>query len=82
VLDSIPLKAPVTTLHKRQWWNSLFGNPAGYIPPDARVAQIEIDLPSQEVLGFGPGWMRSWEFLFLTVLLVASIAIKVIFRIK
>ncbi|MGI8740838.1 MAG: hypothetical protein ACR2KU_14930 [Gammaproteobacteria bacterium] len=82
VLDSIPLKAPVTTIHKRQWWNSLFGNPAGYLSPDERVEGIEIDLPSQEVLGFGPGWMRSWEFLFFVVLLIASIAIKVIFRIK
>jgi len=82
VVAIIPVPAPVPTVHKRQWWNALFGNPAGYLPDDARIDRIEIDLPSQEFLPFGPGWMRSWEFLYLVVLLLASIAIKVGFRIK
>lgn len=82
VINTLSLDAPVTTLHKRQWWNSLFGNPAGYLPPDVRAERVEIDLPSQEFLTFGPSWMRGWEFLFLVVLLLASIVIKVVFRIK
>lgn len=78
----IPLPEPVPTVHKRQWWNALFGNPAGYLPDDAAIDSVEIDLPSWELLGFGPGWMRGWEFLFLTVLLVSSIVIKIVFKIK
>jgi hypothetical protein len=76
------LPEPVPALHKRQWWNILFGNPAGYLPAGAPLNYIEIDLPEQQFLAFGPSWMRSWEFLYLTVLVVGSIVIKVAFRIK
>jgi hypothetical protein len=82
IVRVVPLSAPVPTLHKRQWWNTLFGNPAGYLPDNARIDRIEIDLPPQRFLGFGPSWMRSWEFLFFTVLIVASVVIKIVFRIK
>jgi hypothetical protein len=78
----IPLPKPVPTVHQRQWWNALFGNPAGYLPDNATIDRVEIDLPSQELFGFGPRWIRGWEFLFLMVLLVSSIVIKVVFKIK
>ncbi len=78
----IPLPNPVPTIHKRQWWNALFGNPAGYLPDDAAIDRVEIDLPSQELLGFGPSLIRGWEFLFLMVLLISSIVIKLVFKIK
>ncbi len=78
----IPLPKPVPTVHKRQWWNALFGNPAGYLPHDAAIDRVEIALPPQELLGFGPSLIRGWEFLFLMVLLVSSIVIKIIFKIK
>ncbi len=82
VVRMIPLPEPVPAVHKYQWWNALLGNPVGYLPAEARIDRIEIDLPSQEFLPFGPSWMRSWEFLFLTVLIVASVVIKIAFRIK
>lgn len=78
----IPLPLPVPTVHKYQWWNVLFGNPVGYLPDNAKIDRVEIDLPEQEFLSFGPSWLRSWEFLFLSVVLIVSIAIKVAFRIK
>jgi len=78
----IPLPVPVPTVHKYQWWNVLFGNPVGYLPDNAKIDRVEIDLPEQEFLSFGPSWLRSWEFLFLSVVLIVSIVIKVAFRIK
>lgn len=82
VMRSIPLPVPVTTIHKHQWWNVLFGNPAGYLPDEARIDRIKIDLPAQEFLPFGPSWLRSWEVVFFTALILGSVAIKVAFRIK
>ncbi|WGF87429.1 hypothetical protein [Marinivivus vitaminiproducens] len=82
VLADLPLAAPVTVLHKRQWWNTLVGNPAGYLPDEVPLDRIEIGLPRQEVLSFGPAWLRSWEALFFTALVLSSLAIKLVFRIR
>jgi hypothetical protein len=78
----IPMPKPVPTVHKRQWWNALLGNPAGYIPDDAPISRVDVDLPSQQFLSVGPSWMRSWEFLYFTVLILGSVIIKVVFQIK
>ena len=82
VIRTIALPIPVPSIHKRQWWNALVGNPAGYLPEHSKIDRVEINVPRQEFLRFGPSWLRGWEFLFLTVLVVASIIIKVVFRIK
>ena len=34
-LLTLPTAAPVRTVHQRQWWNSLIGNPGGYLPSRA-----------------------------------------------
>lgn len=74
--------APVPTIHKWKWWNALIGNPAGYLPQEAPVDRIDIELPRLEVLSLGPAWMRGWEVpffaLFLTFALVAKWARKVV----
>lgn len=82
VLDDIALNAPVPVVHKKQWWNLLLGNPVGYLAADAPVDRVEIDLPRQEFLPFGPGWARSWEVPFFLALLLSSILVKVVFRIE
>jgi hypothetical protein len=82
LIDEFELPAPVGTLHKRVWWNALIGNPAGYLPADWPIERIEVDLPRKEYLAFGPDWARSWETLFFGVLLAASLAIKLAFRIE
>jgi len=81
-LLSLPLAHPVPVRHKRVWWNMLFANPLGSLPPDAPVEAIEIGLEAQVFVPFGPGWMQGWEALFIMVVLVASVAIKIIFRIR
>jgi hypothetical protein len=68
-------------VHPEQWWNSLFANPAGYLADDSAIQLVELQFRQHQFLGFGPGWMRGWEFLFISLLFIASIAIKVVFRI-
>ena len=81
VVDVV-LTEPVRVIHKRQWWNTLVANPAGYLPREGRLSSIEISLPRQEFLPFGSDWMRGWETAFFAPLLAASIALKVLIRIE
>lgn len=82
LVSDIALAAPVPTIHKKQWWNALFGNPLGYLPQDGAIDAIEIGLPEKEYLGFGPAWMRPWYVLFFTVLVLGSLAIKMGMKIE
>ena len=81
-IGDLDLAAPVSTVHKREWWNALIGNPAGYLPNEWPVERVEIDLPRTEYLPFGPWWLRSWEAVFFGTLLACSVAIKLAFRIQ
>jgi hypothetical protein len=81
VVGEIAMTAPVPVIHKREWWNVLFGNPVGYLPDASPLERVDVELPGREYLGFGPSWLRSWEFVYFVVLLACSIAIKVGFRI-
>src|SRR5918999_2835086 len=49
-IGDLDLAAPVSTVHKREWWNTLIGNPAGYLPEEWPVERVEIDLPRNEYL--------------------------------
>jgi hypothetical protein len=81
-IGDLDLAAPVSTVHKREWWNTLIGNPAGYLPEEWPVERVEIDLPRTEYLPFGPWWLRGWEAVFFGTLLACSVAIKLAFRIQ
>ena len=76
VVERFLLSAPVPTIHKRQWWNVLIGNPVGYLPASSRLEWIELGLPQREYLPLGPSWLRAWYGVFFAVLLAASLAIK------
>ena len=80
IVEERPLHTPVTSLHKRQWWNVLIANPLGYIADASPLEAVEIDLPRREVLPFGPWWLRTWEFVFFTTLVATSLVIKLFFR--
>jgi hypothetical protein len=64
------------------WWNSLIGNPMGYLPADSPVRRLEFGFVPAEVLDWGPPWMRRWEPPFFLSLIVLSILFKVVFRIE
>lgn len=80
-IEEVPLRAPVPVLHKRQWWNLLLGNPAGYLPEPGAVEHIELALPARQYLPVGPDWLRGWEAVLFGTILVASLTIKLVFRI-
>jgi len=82
VLHRLPWQAPVSTIHKREWWNALLGNPAGYLPDGGPLERIDLDIPAKEYLPIGPAWLKAWYVLFFGVLLAASLAIKVSARIE
>lgn len=81
LLTKLPLAAPVPIIHKRTWWNSLIGNPNGYLPDDYAIEAIHFELSSAEYLGWGPGWVRGWEFSYFMLLIIVSLGIKFAFRI-
>ena len=76
VIWDTTLTAPVPVLHKRQWWNLLFSNPAGYLPADMPIDQIRLALPSMDILSSGPPWARRWEALFFPFLFIAALIYK------
>lgn len=80
VLD-VPMSAPVAVVHKRRWWNVLIGNPVGYLPDRAPVDHVEVTLPRQHHLSFGPDWLRGWQVLFFLSLLAVSLGLKKYLRI-
>lgn len=79
---TLPLSLPVPVIHKRAWWNFFFANPLGSLPDDAPVDLIGVDLPTRVFFPFGPGWMRGWEAPFILIVLIASVAVKIAFRIR
>ena len=72
---------PVTRIEKRQWWNFLVGNPAGYLPDDSPVEGVTIGLPERQYLPVGPDWLRSWLAVALSALVITSLLIMRIARI-
>lgn len=77
----LTLAEPITHIGKRQWWNVLIGNPAGYLPDQGPIESVSIALPERQYLPIGPDWLRSWVTVALTVLVIASLLIMRIARI-
>lgn len=77
----IPPEYPAPVVHQRQWWNALIGNPAGYFEPGSPAEAVYLGLPRKQMLPFGPGWMRGWEFLYFVLLIIGSLGLKFIWRI-
>ena len=80
-LTELPLEGPVPVVHKKVWWNSLIGNPNGYLAESQPVDAIYFSLDSQQFLSIGPGWIRGWEFSYFVLLIMVSLIIKVVFKI-
>ena len=77
----LTLAQPITQIGKRQWWNTIIGNPAGYLPEQGPIESVTIALPERQYLPIGPDWLRSWLTVALTVLVIASLLIMRIARI-
>ena len=79
-LLTLPTEAPASTVHQKRWWNDLIGNPAGYLPSPGDIDAVTLGLPSEEFQPFGPWWLRSWITLFFTVVVIASLGLKFLWR--
>ena len=75
-LLQLPLPAPAGIVHKRHWLNVLVGNPAGYLPEQARTSSIRLHLPYREFIPIGPSWMRGWEAVYFLSALVVSLWLR------
>lgn len=82
VLLNFPLVRNVPVIHKKQWWNVFMANPIGYLPDELDIEVIEIDLPEQVMLSFGPTWIRGWMFSFFLTFLLSSVAFKFVLKIE
>lgn len=82
ILQSVPVAVPVARIETRSWRDRLIGNPSGYLPENGPVQRIEIGLPRKQYLPWGPEWLRGWETIFVLSLLVVSLLIKFIFRVR
>ena len=69
-------------IEQRKWWNSILGNPMGYLPADSPVNRLTFNFVPAEVIDRGPPWIRRWEAPFFLSLIVLSILFKVVFRIE
>jgi hypothetical protein len=77
----LPTSVPTSVIHHKQWWNYLFANPAGYLDASVNIGRFEFNTPTQIIINWGPGWMRGWLFAFLSLLVLFSVGIKVVWRI-
>ncbi len=81
-LTTLPLAGAVPVIHKKQWWNTLIGNRAGYLEPAAPVDELRMGLEAQRFHSLGPAWAQSWEAPYFLALIITSLGIKFIFRIE
>lgn len=72
----IAVAQPISVIHKRVWWNALFGNPAGYLDDSLPFDRIDIALPRREVVPFGPNWLRGWEGVFFAAMILFALTLK------
>ena len=77
----LPTVVPTHVLHTKQWWNVLLANPAGYLEDNTAIARFEFNTPTPVIIDWGPGWMRGWLFAFMLILVVFSVAIKILWKI-
>ena len=81
VLLTLPAAAAIPQVHKKLWWNSLLGNPAGYLPDSSPVDLVVIGLPPQRLVAVGPPWLGNWMVLLILAALVAAVLAKWRFKI-
>jgi len=80
-LFTLPFQDNIPVIHKKHWWNWFMANPVGYLPDDAVVDSVEIGLPEQHFLEFGPDWVRGWMFSFFVSFLLSSIGFKLAMKV-
>lgn len=78
----ITMRVALPDVGRRQWWSVFFGDPNGYLPDGGPLDRIAVGVQPKTYLGFGPGWLRGWEAVFCTTLVMVSLLVKLVFRIR
>jgi hypothetical protein len=79
-LFTLPTVVPVRD--RWHWYNVAIGNPSGYLPDDSNVARVRADVPSLELIRFGPRWIRGWEAIFLASAIATSLLLKWLWKLS
>jgi hypothetical protein len=82
IYSGTPLSPPTSVIHKKQWWNFLLSNPAGYIVDDAPIDNIRLNISRKQIIKWMPNWAAGWEIPFFVFVLIAAFGIKLGFRIE
>ncbi|AKS41523.1 hypothetical protein [Wenzhouxiangella marina] len=76
-LYQLPGEQPAAIVHRRRpVFNLLIGNPAGYLPDNAPLDALHLDMPTRELHGFGPGWLRGWLFCYLLIMFISALFLR------
>jgi len=82
-IEVVRFPLPISIIiHKKQWWNSLIGNPAGYLPESSNISSIEFNYRQQEIINLGPMWIRGWLFIFFFMTIIFSVIFVFFFKIR
>jgi hypothetical protein len=76
-----PFIVPTPVIAKKGWLNLILPTGAGYVHPGSPVEEIHLDLPRKHLFKGLPSWASGWEFPYFFSVLVAALAIKLIFKI-
>ena len=77
-----PLHPPTRSIKKKNWWNWVLANPAGYVSKSTQVEKIRFGFPRRVFVKWLPPWLGSWELLFFLPLCVVVFWIKFKYKIK
>ncbi len=73
---------PVPMVHKKQWWNALMANPAGYLSDDSPLRLIEFDFESQQPGQWFGKLFDSWHWPYFVLTFVFSILLLIKLKVK
>lgn len=69
-------------VQKKQWWNAILANEAGYVREDSEVSEINLSYRRKAFIENAPLWLVTWEFPFFVSVLIAAIIAKFALRIE
>ncbi len=74
--------APVPIIHKKQWWNVFFGNPAGYISEDNIIDHIAFKFKKQKPNTYLDNYVDGWMWPYFLFTFVFSLIFIVVLKVK
>ncbi len=74
--------SPVPMVHKRQWWNVLMANPAGYLSDDSPIQLIAFDFQSQPPGVWFARLFDSWHWPYFILTFVFSILLLIKLKVR